>query len=107
MEVLRRARISGMKEVRIYGSDKRPQVLVSPSQRSLYGTQIDGVTPESVSMHESGANSLRQACGCNCGCTLLNMANVQAFGSGSLCAQDSCKSLVYCELLKLRSQSVI
>jgi hypothetical protein len=27
-------------------------------------------------------------CGCNCGCTLLNMANVSSIFSGSLCAQD-------------------
>ena len=39
-------------------------------------------------------------CGCICGCTLLNIAIVSSISKSSLCAQDLCKLLVYCELLE-------
>ena len=50
-----------------------------------------------------GKNNVRdkmKRCGCNCGCSFPNIANVSSISKSSLCAQDLCKLLVNCELLE-------
>jgi hypothetical protein len=44
--------------------------------------------------------SLFSGCGCNCGCTLLNTANVSSIWRYSSVRARLCKYLIECDLLK-------